>query len=96
MLSVDNNHRAAPPFAERTITVRALLHGKEWISAGDILCLTKDEELHQEVARAMFSKICTCNSRGKNCVLKKIKYIHSDFETALWRGFLSELHKHQS
>jgi len=74
--------------------MRALLHGKEWISVGDVLCLTKDEELHAQVAKIIFDKICSCN-QGRRCKLNKIKAICSDFEIALWRAFLDELHKHQ-
>ena len=94
-LSMDNNHKCSPRFAERTLTLRALLHGREWVSVGDVLCLTKDQKLHAEVARTMFGKMCTCSGRGK-CVLHKIKSICSDFELSLWRAFLDELHKHQS
>jgi hypothetical protein len=92
-LSIDNNHKCATKFAERTLTLRALLHGKEWVSVGDALCLTKDENLHRELAKAMFGKMCTC-SKGR-CCLRKIKAICSDFETGLWRAFLTELHEHQ-
>lgn len=74
--------------------MRGLLHGKEWISVGDALCLTKDEALHREIAKAMFDKICTCEGRGR-CVLNKIVAICSDFEIALWRAFRDELRTHQ-
>ena len=82
-------------YAERTLTIRALLHGKEWMSVGDVLCLTKDEELHRKVAKAMLDKICTCGPRRK-CVLRGIKAICTDFEKGLWRPFLEELHTHQA
>ena len=42
-------------------SMRVLLHGKEWVWVGDALCLTKDEDLHRRLAKAMFSKVCTCN-----------------------------------
>ena len=49
-LSVDNNHKCSPSFVfERTSTLRELLHGHEWITVGDVLCLTKPEELHTQV-----------------------------------------------
>ena len=78
----------------RWIVLRGYLDGKEWVSVGDVLCLTKDEDLHRKVAKAMFNKCCTCDQRGK-CALNKIQAIYSDFETGLWRAFLEELHKHQ-
>ena len=93
-LSIDNNHKCAPPFAERTLTIRAYLHNKKWVSVGDVLCLTKDEQLHQEVARVIFNKCCTCSGRAK-FKLNKIKTICSDFEISLWWAFRDELYKHQ-
>ena len=73
---------------------KGLLHGKEWQWTGDILCLTKEEILHREVAAKFWSKICTC-APGKRCVLNKIKAVGTDFENGLWKPFLEELHKHQ-
>ena len=93
-LSIDNNHKRSPVFAARTLTMRALLRGKEWMSVGYVLCLTKDEDLHTQVAKLMFDKICARGQRV-GCKLKKIKVISSDFEIGLWRAFQTELHKHQ-
>jgi len=91
---VDNNHRCAPSWAERSLTTRRYLHGKEWIWIGDILCLTKDEVLHQAVAAKFWGEICTC-APNKRCALNKIKAVGTDFESGLWEPFLEELHKHQ-
>ena len=73
--------------------MRGYLHGKEWVWIGDILALTKDEELHRRVAEIIFNKICSCGERRK-CVLSKIKAIATDFEISLWRAFRDELEKH--
>ena len=43
------------------LTMRGLLHSKEWIWMGDCLCLTTDENLHREVARRIFKKVCDEN-----------------------------------
>lgn len=91
---VDNNHRCSPPWAERSLTTKGLLHGREWKWTGDILCLTKEDILHREVASKFWSKICTC-APGKRCALNKIKAVGTDFENGLWKPFLDELHKHQ-
>ena len=69
MESPDNNHKCASWWAERTLSMRALLHGREWCWVGDALCLTKDEELHKRLAKAMLSKICTCGGTGRKCAL---------------------------
>ena len=92
----DNNRKAAPPWAERTLSIRALLHEKEWLWFGDILCLQKEEEFHRKVATMFWSKMRTCNSRERGCALNKIQSFHSDFEKGLWRAFLTELYKHQT
>ena len=94
-ISIDNNHKCAPSFAERTLSIRGLLHGKEWVWIGDALCLRKDEDLYRRLAKVFWSKSCTCNGTGRGCALKKIKSICSDFEIGLWRPFLEELQKHQ-
>ena len=75
--------------------MRSLLHEKEWCWVGDAVCLTKDEDIHRRLAKLMFDKICTCGGSGRGCVLQNIKAICSDFEIALWRAFLDELHTHQ-
>ena len=85
-----------PWWAERTLSIRSRLHGKEWLWLGDACCLTKDENLHQRLAKVMFDKICTCSGTGRGCALQKIKFMSSDFEIGLWRAFLQELHKHQT
>ena len=72
--------------------MRAYLHGKEWIWCGDVLCLRKDEDLHREVARLIFKKVCDEN--GPNA-LDGITALCTDFETGLWRPFLEELNKHK-
>ena len=74
----------------------SLLTGlKEWVWCSDALCLRKNEELHQRLAKAMWDKCCTCGGTGRACALQKIKAICSDFETGLWGAFQQELHKHQ-
>ena len=95
-LSIDNNHKCALWWAERTISMRALLHNRQWMWVGDFLCLRKDEELHARAAKMLFDKCCTCEGTGRGCALNGIKAIFSDFETGLWKPFLQELHKHQS
>jgi len=95
-LSIDNNHKCAPWWAERTISMRSLLHNRQWVWVGDFLCLRKDQELHRRAAKMLFDKCCTCEGTGRGCALNGIKAICSDFETGLWRPFLEELHKHQS
>ena len=95
-LSIDNNHKCAPWWAERTLSMRALLHNRQWFWVGDFLCLRKDEELHQRAAKMLFDKCCTCNGSGRGCALNGIKAVCSDFETGPWRPFVEELHKHQS
>ena len=94
-ISIDNNHEAAPLFAERSLSIRGLLHGREWFWVGDVLCLRKSEELHRRVAKSLWDKCCTCGGTGRGCALQNIKAICSDFEIGLWRPFLQELHKHQ-
>ena len=44
-LSMDSNHKCSPRFAECTLTLRALLHGKEWVSLGYVLCLYKRSKI---------------------------------------------------
>ena len=55
-LSIDNNHKCAPWWAERTLSMRALLHNRQWFWVGDFLCLRKDEELHQRATKILFDK----------------------------------------
>ena len=95
-LSIGNNHKCAPWWAERTISMRSLLHNRQWLWVGDFLCLRKDQELHRRAAKMLFDKCCTCEGTGRGCALNGIKKICSDFETGLWWPFLEELHKHQS
>ena len=39
------------------------------------------EELRQRMAKMIFDKICTCKGTGRNCTLKNLKGIYTDFET---------------
>ena len=83
-ISIDNNYRCDPSAAERT------LNGLQWFWIGDILCLTKDEDLHREVAQVMFKKVIAENGEKS---LNKINAIDTDFETGLYRPLLQELNK---
>ena len=76
-LSIDNNHKASPWWAERTLSMRGLLHNKEWFWIGDACCLRKDEDIHRRLAKVMFDKACTCAGSGRGCVLGKIKSLSS-------------------
>ena len=71
LLSFDNNHKPSPE----------KLYDKEWMWVGGALCLRKFEELRQRMAKMIFDKICTCKGTGRNCTLKNLKGIYTDFET---------------
>lgn len=78
-ISVDNNHKTGPPFAERTITMRGLYKSKEWLTIGEAVCVDKKESTHKDLYHCFVSKTVEENPTK----IISIKGCPTDFEIAI-------------